>query len=186
MVERVKSIPSSLCGDLVCHSWWTHYAREQRYCYIPISMLNEFNPDVCVSNQKNISSHREGHLQTRVEHLYMCMGIILKKKKKVTCFIMEKWIVPDFKKFWLKGLQKQKLLQTFLQVQICTFRNELKGKGVTFKQKVFLPEQFLPCLDVNSNTQGTKHFFLQLNFHRAIYIFSKMIMLSAMIMINDI
>ena len=60
MVERVKSIPSSLCGDLVCHSWWTHYAREQRYCYIPISMLNEFNPDVCVSNQKNISSHREG------------------------------------------------------------------------------------------------------------------------------
>ena len=31
MVERVKSIPSSLCGDLVCHSWWTHYAREQRY-----------------------------------------------------------------------------------------------------------------------------------------------------------
>ena len=30
---------------------------------------------------------------------------------------MEKWIVPNFKKFWLKGLQKQKLLQTFLQVQ---------------------------------------------------------------------
>ena len=55
---------------------------------------------------------------------------------------MEKWIAPNFKKFWLKGLQKQKLLQTFLQVQICTFRNELKGKGVTFKQKVFLPALF--------------------------------------------
>ena len=140
---------------------------------------------VCLT-KKIYQATERGHLQTRVEHLYMCMGIILKKKKKVTCFIMEKWIVPDFKKFWLKGLQKQKLLQTFLQVQICTFRNELKGKGVTFKQKVFLPEQFLPCLDVNSNTQGTKHFFLQLNFHRAIYIFRKMIMLSAMIMINDI
>ena len=77
---------------------------------------------------------------------------------------MEKWIVPDFKKFWLKGLQKQKLLQTFLQVQICTFRNELKGKGVTFKQKVFLPEQFLPYLDVNSNMQGTKHLFSSIEF----------------------
>ena len=99
---------------------------------------------------------------------------------------MEKWIAPNFKKFWLKGLQKQKLLQTFLQVQICTFRNELKGKGVTFKQKVFLPEQFLPCLDVNSNTQGKKHLFSSIEFFRAIYIFSKMIMLSAMIMINDI